>query len=141
MTIIFQIITSGQNMDIQSDGPCEYPLPAISCQLMRLAAAARRILLQEVITWPVLCELIVMDLDPTFLICHSLTAPAVSKPEAEGLAGETFAQIERKREEVSPREAYTRIFGTAHFSSHCPRTRANQGRRSYLAAVCFRLAL
>lgn len=73
-------------MDIQSDGPCEYPLPAISCQLMRLplaaAAAARRILLQEVITWPELCELIVMDLDPTFVIWLSLTAPALSVPGA-----------------------------------------------------------
>lgn len=65
---------------------------------MRLvAAAARRILLQEVITWPMLCELIVMDLDPTFLIWRSLTTPAVSEPGAEGLVGETFARIKRKR--------------------------------------------
>lgn len=94
-------------MDIQSDGPCECPLPAISCQLMRLAAvaAAQHILLQELITWPVLCELIVMDLDPTFLIWCSLTAPAVSEPGTEGLVGETFTRIERKREEVLPREA------------------------------------
>lgn len=106
--LFLKVITSGQNMGIQSDGLCEYPLPAISCQLIRLAVAAAvawRILLQEVITWNVLCELIVMDLDPTFLIWRSLAAPAVSEPGAQGLVGETFARIERKQEEVSPREA------------------------------------
>lgn len=132
-------------MDIQSDGPCEYPLPAISCQLMRLAAAvvvavaaSRCILLQEVITWPVLCELIVMDLDPTFLIWRSLAALAVSKPGAQGLVGETFARIERKRKEAREKCHRERLI---HFASRCLRTQANQRRRSDLTAVWFRLGL
>lgn len=93
-------------------------LPAMFCLLMGLVQSC--ILLQEVITWPVLWELIVMGLDFTYFFWRlcCLSWPSPSQDQQLAALGKCYALISctrGKTEEVSEQPLYALIFGTAQF--------------------------
>lgn len=91
--------SQGLDVDSQCDNLWESPLPVIFCLLMGLAQGC--ILLQKVITWPVLWELIVMGLDfAIFFIWRlcCLSWPSPSQDQQLAVLGKCCALISCTRE-------------------------------------------